>query len=161
MIDSYLAPTDLDEARRRIKSLAALRTRERGLSPNAEDAVLSLKNGSIVDQLNSVTAETVCVVADMMLWRADQRSIDALADALEPDRVLLFLEPTADLGWRRAVHRLGRRFWRIVLRHDFRADVPARLRDSGLVVTTTDRFGVGWRGVRTYVWGEAQHFPDK
>lgn len=161
MIDSYLAPLDLADARRRINTVASARCREQGVTADDNITVLRLRAGPVTTQLDGITADTVCVVADLALWRADKRSLDALAAALEPDRVLLFLEPTADLGWRSGLHRSGRLLWRLFLRHDFSADVPAQLREAGLVVTTTDRFGVGWRGLRSYVWGEARHFPNK
>jgi hypothetical protein len=160
MIDSYLAPTDLADARRRINTVASGRCREHEVDEDGT-TVLRLTTAPVSGQLNRIKPETVCVIADLVLWRTDQRSLNALAKALEPDRVLLFVEPTADLGWRAALHRFGRRLWRLFLRHDFEADVPAQLREAGLVVTTTDRFGLGWRGLRSYVWGEARHFPNK
>lgn len=160
MIDSYLAPTDLADARRRISTVAGASCREHQVSED-NNTVVRLASGPIGNQLDQIKPETVCVIADLVLWRTDQRSLNALAKALEPDRVLLFLEPTADLGWRAGLHRVGRRLFRLFLRHDFAADVPAQLREAGLVVTTTDRFGIGWRGLRSYVWGEARHFPNK
>ncbi len=108
-------------------------------------------------QWAAITAATPCVVADMVLWRLDEVSLRALADRLEPGASLVFLEPTADIGWRQALHRLLRLPFRLMLRHDFEADVPAALRAAGLVVTTTDRFNLGPGGIRSYVWGEAEH----
>ena len=149
---NYLAPTDLAHARRLVEAMVAVRCREHGAAVDGSEAVVRLRPGPLEAQLGQITAETVCVVADVVLWRADQSDLSALAEALGQDRSLLFIEPTADLGWRHRLHRLGRRLWRLRLRHDFSA---------GLVVTTTDRFGLGRRGIRTYVRGEAMNFPGK
>lgn len=104
-----------------------------------------------------ITGSTACVVTDMVLWRWDDVSLSKLAESLAPDRALLFLEPTADLGWRRIVHRLTKYLWRLTIGHDFHRDVPAALRQSGLTVSTVDRFESGPFGVRSYVWGKAEH----
>lgn len=160
MTDSYLAPEDLAAARRRINRLVAGRCRALGFEPSG-NAVVVLDRGPLAPQLEQIDGATVCVTADLVLWRVEQQDLDALADALRPDRTLLFLEPTADLGWRRFVHRFGRPLWRLRTGHHFETDVPAMLRAAGLVVTTTDRFAIGYRGVKTYVWGEARHFPGR
>ena len=161
MTDSYLAPEDLAAARRRINQLVGSRCRAIGLEPSSTGAVVVLEPGPLTPQLAQITGATACVTADFVLWRLGQSELDALAAALVPDRTLLFLEPTADLGWRRLIHRFGRPLWRLRLGHHFEADVPAMLRAAGLVVTTTDRFAIGGRGIKTYVWGEARHFPGK
>ncbi|MEM7323689.1 MAG: hypothetical protein AAF531_11445 [Actinomycetota bacterium] len=160
MTDAYLAPTDLTDARRRLEELVNRRGEQRGFSPDDPEAVVRLRPRSVDEQLRSLPTGTACVVADLALWRAEATSLRALADALHPDGTLLFIEPTADLGWRSALHRFGRPLWRLRFGHDFTADVPALLRAAGLIVTTTDRFGVGFRGLRSYVQGEARHFPN-
>jgi hypothetical protein len=95
------------------------------------------------------------------LWRWPPDRLTELSERLRPDRVLYFLEPTADLGWRRMVHTVGRPLWRARLGHDFSADVPAALRAAGLLVGTTDRFSLGPAGVRSYVWGRAEHLSRR
>ncbi len=153
MIDSYHAPIDLAEARQRVQAAANDRCVRLGRS---ESTIVRL-SGKRFDEQKVITAETAAVVADMVLWRWDDASLRALADRLPPGAALVFCEPTADLGWRRAVHRMAKNIWRVTLRHNFEADVPARLREAGLLVTTTDRFSIGPMGIRSYVWGQAEH----
>ncbi len=161
MMDSFVGPTDLAGARHRVEAAVAERCRKLDL-PTDEDggAVVRLTaKRSFASQQHLISADTACVVADLVLWRWNSSDLDGLAAALGPDAVLAFVEPTADLGWRRVLHRLARPLFRLVLGHHFQADVPAALRASGLVVTTTDRFGTGPLDLRSYVWGEARHFP--
>ena len=158
MADSYLAPTDLADARRMMGAMIAVRCREQGVAETDEGVVVRLRRGSIEAQLGQITDATVCIVADVALWAADRPGLQALAEAVRPGRFLLFVEPTADLGWRSRLHRSGGPLWRMRFGHDFSADVPAALRAVGLTVTTTDRFGLGRRGIRTYVRGEAMTF---
>lgn len=152
MTDSYLGPTDLADARRRIEDAAARRGRVGGAE---NGTVVRLQGRWAEDRMWSLESDVRCVVADMALWSADVSSLEALADGLAPGGTLLFLEPTADLGWRSVLHRFGSRLWRLRYGHHFETDVPAQLRAAGFVVTTTDRFGLGPRGIRSYVWGEA------
>ena len=164
MIDSYLAPTDLAAARRRVLAVVETRCRRSGFAPGpsggwADDAVLTLDPGPVGPQLARISPTTTAVVAELVLWRWAPDAVGDLAKRMEPGTALVFLEPTADLGWRRLVHRLGRVALRVRYGHDFEADVPAALRAAGLVVTTTDRFGLGPMGIRSYVWGVAEHFP--
>jgi hypothetical protein len=133
MTDSYLPPTGLAQARARLSGLAA----------DVESAKV--------------------ITTDVDLWRRTQPELEALSQQLKPGQVLLFLEPTAELGWRRVLHRYGRAFIQLALRHNFEADVPARLRAAGLTVTTTIRFSTGPLGWRSYVLGRAEHIvarPD-
>ncbi len=153
MIDSYRAPVDLAEARER--ALAA--ARERCDRLGRTDAAIVRLSGKRFSQSKVITSETGAVVADMVLWCWDDASLEALADRLPPGAALVFCEPTADLGWRRAIHRMAKNIWRLALRHNFESDVPARLRAAGLLVTTTDRFSIGPMGTRSYVWGQAEH----
>lgn len=164
MIDSYLAPEDLGSARQRLQEALQARRRSgsgpasgRQAPSEAEGTVVSLGRGSFAAQRGGLPHDATFVLADMVLWRWDEDSLLALADWLQPGMVLFFLEPTAELGWRRALHRLARLPIRLLLRHHFEADVPASLRAAGLVVTTVDRFSVGSAGWRSYVWGAAEH----
>ncbi|MDH3681085.1 MAG: hypothetical protein OEV40_14195 [Acidimicrobiia bacterium] len=77
----------------------------------------------------------------------------------ERRRRLLFVEPTAGLGWRRVVQLAAGPLLRRRLGHDFRRDVPVALRRAGFAIDTLDRFGVGLGGVRTYVRGVAAADP--
>ena len=113
---------------------------------------------SLAADIDRISVDTVCVLADFVLWQQDRATLARLADALRPDKVLLFVEPTAELGWRRALHRVTRRLSTMVPGYNFECDVPAELRAAGLVVTTTDRFSTGPAGIASYVWGQAQHF---
>ncbi|MGI9612918.1 MAG: hypothetical protein ACR2QO_08425 [Acidimicrobiales bacterium] len=158
MTDSFLAPADLGSARRRLAAVARAHCRKLGLEDRLDQrAVVELTGRPFAAQQHLVTAETACVMADMVLWRWDADTLAALADRLGPDAALLFLEPTADIGWRQAAHRLARPLWRLALRHDFETDVPVSLRTAGLTVSTADRFGLGPAGIRSYVWGLAEH----
>lgn len=89
------------------------------------------------------------VGSEMVLWRWPSAALAELS-ALLRDRggLLVFIEPTAGLGWRRAMQLLGRKYHR---------DVPAELRAAGFSVTTQVRLRHGFIG--TYVRGEARHFP--
>lgn len=163
MTDSYLAPEDLAAARHRLQqTLQARRSSgsvsgRQAASEMIDESVVSLGRGSFASQRDGLPGDAVFVMADMVLWRWDEDSLQALADWLQPGMVLFFLEPTAELGWRRALHRLARGPIRLLLRHNFEADVPASLRAAGLLVTTADRFSVGPAGWRSYVWGAAEH----
>ena len=149
MIDSLQPPADLGAARARL--------RHQAVSEAAIDgrAITYLRPGDHPD----VPPGAGVVVADMVLWQVAPADLRTMATALDR-RVLLFLEPTAELGWRRLVHRVGRRWWRRRLGHHFECDVPAELRAAGLAVTEIDRFGVGPRQVRSYVLGRAEHIRN-
>jgi hypothetical protein len=163
MIDSYEAPANLAEARKKAEAVVAGRQAghgvdagERGaLASNDDQTVVTLK-GKRFDQTSSLDGAEV-VIADLVLWRWDEASVRSLAKQLPPGALLVFVEPTADLGWRRGVHRMTKNLWWAALRHNFESDVPARLRAAGLLVTTTDRFSVGPAGIKSYVWGIAEH----
>ena len=168
MTDSYMAPTDLADARAKMARMVDGRCRAVDADPAGEGVVVTLVPGPLASQRHLITDRTVVVVADLVLWRWSSAELQALADALsEPDlsgpptRSLVFLEPTADLGWRRAVHRIGAPVWRRTVGHDFEADVPAIIRSTGLVVTTQDRFGLGPSEARSYVRGEARQYRNR
>lgn len=143
MFDSLDAPDDLGSARARVLAAAE---RLAGTGPIARLGP---------DRETWSFGDAVVVVADGILWQADQGELAALAAALGPDRFLVFLEPTADLGWRQRVNGLGRSLWRRRLGHDFDTDVPAVLRSAGLEVLDLRRFGVGRRQLRSYAMGRA------
>ncbi len=163
MTDSYLAPTDLAVARRRVQAVVDARCSRSGIEQGRAGAsghgdVLTLDHGPAGPQLARLTPMTAAVVAEFVLWRWSPEALADLSVGIGPDTTLVFLEPTADLGWRRLLHRVARPALRRRYGHDFEVDVPAALRAAGLVVTTTDRFGLGPMGVRSYVWGVAEHF---
>lgn len=90
----------------------------------------------------------VVVASDLRLWRWPEASLPRLSAVLrERDGLLVFIEPTAGLGWRRALQLAGKRY---------RRDLPAELRAAGFTVTTQVRLWNGPYG--TYVRGEARHF---
>ena len=101
------------------------------------------------------------VVADAVLWRASTAQLRSLSRAIGPEQVLLFLEPTRELGWRRALHRAARPLWRRLTGHDFERDLPADLRAAGLEVTELTRFGTGPRQVWSYALGRAEHIRGR
>ncbi|MEM7276214.1 MAG: hypothetical protein AAF547_24280 [Actinomycetota bacterium] len=165
MTDSYLAPADLAAARARAHLAAAARCGAAGADPAEPGVVVELSAAPFDRQRERVTERTVVLMADAVLWRwtADDRAQLAavLAEPVVgevPVRSLVFVEPTAGLGWRRLAQRLGRPLWRRRLGHDFECDVPAALRAAGLVVTTQDRFDLGPTGIRSHVWGEARRY---
>jgi hypothetical protein len=151
MFDRLDAPADLGSARAR---LAAEAERRAGSA-----TVHHL--GASAGWSDPGLAEAGVVVADSVLWQASEAQLAALAAALGPERSLLFLEPTADLGWRRLVHRIGRTVWRRVAGHDFETDVPVRLRGAGLEVVDVRRFGVGRGQLRSYAIGRAIGFSSR
>lgn len=139
-----------------MRRLASERCRRLGVDPATPGAIVELERRPLVRQSHRLTASTAAVVADMVLWRWDRPTLEALADLLAPEAVLVFVEPTAELGWRRVVHRVTAQPTRLVRRRHFNADVPANLRTSGLVVTTLDRFSLGPAGLGSYAWGQAE-----
>ncbi|MEM9561704.1 MAG: hypothetical protein AAGA93_03735 [Actinomycetota bacterium] len=145
-------PADLGTARARLRSLAVEGARG--------GAVLHLGGGIDPVTDSAVTgsgdAGPGAVVADTVLWRTGRADLRRLAASLTPERPLYFLEPAAELGWRRLVHRIGRPGWRRLAGHHFEFDVPVELRVVGLVVTDLVRFGVGPAGVRSYAMGRAE-----
>jgi len=158
MIDTLQAPADLGTARARLHDLAR---------PGADRGPLvrlgrpgsgsGRADGPGGGDWPDLPAGTGAVVADLVLWRAGRANLRTLSAALDRDQVLVFLEPTAEVGWRRLVQRLGRGLWRRLAGHDFECDVPAELRAAGLEVTELDRFGIGRLGVRSYALGRAEH----
>lgn len=84
----------------------------------------------------------------MVLWQWPEASVRSLSELLCRRRgLLVFIEPTAGVGLRRALQLPVRRY---------RRDLPAELRANGLSVTTQVRLRHGLIG--TYVRGEARHF---
>ncbi|MGH1487859.1 MAG: hypothetical protein ACRBK7_00445 [Acidimicrobiales bacterium] len=144
MTDSYLAPASLAAARTRLQAMAG-----------SESVQLTAR--PFETQGFKISASVDTVSADMVLWRWDRQSLEVLSKQLKPGTILVFLEPTAELGWRRVLHRYGRPVIRTLLRHHFETDVPAELRRAGLMVTTTIRFSTGPAGFRSYVLGRAEH----
>ncbi len=147
-LHTYLAPADLAEARSRLDRLVDERCLRLGVDRDDPGVVVELARRPLVDQVDQVTVDTAVVVADLVLWRWEQQVLDVLAELIGPRTALVFLEPTADIGWRHQVHRLSR---------VFRRDIPAALRAAGLTVSTVDRFSIGPAGIRSYVWGQAEH----
>jgi hypothetical protein len=116
--------------------------------------------GSVDEQLAAVANQgrRPVVGSDLVLWAwppSDLRRLSAAVEATEG--IVVFVEPTAGLGVRRALQRAGRRWFRRRLGHDFESDVPAALRAAGFIVTTQVRLRHG--PVADYVRGEARHFP--
>lgn len=131
-----------DQVGRRVEEQAAERTVEAHwigvVDPVAElEAIRRLGRGAVVG-------------SEMALWRWPTVALTHLSDLVrELDGVIVFIEPTAGLGWRRLIQLLGRRY---------RRDIPAELRAAGFIVTTQVRLRNG--GYGTYVRGEAQHFAS-
>jgi hypothetical protein len=150
MIDSLQAPTDLGTARARLRDLATAAAVGGG-------TVAHLQAGARPD----IPDRAGVVVADMVLWQAGGADLRALSAWLGPDGVLVFLEPTAELGWRRLAHRLTRGLCRRFTGHDFERDLPASLRSAGLEVTELDRFGIGPLGLGSYALGRAEHIRSE
>ncbi|MGF1598616.1 MAG: hypothetical protein ACFCVK_17095 [Acidimicrobiales bacterium] len=102
------------------------------------------------------TDPDAAVLAVTVLWSPAWSSADlgALAARLGPGR-LLFVEPTAGLGWRRVLQRALAPVFRRLLGHDFDRDVPAELRRAGFLVTAVDRFHTDRAGILSYAYGEA------
>lgn len=115
--------------------------------------VIWLQAGSPTGDLELVAngGTGVVVGSDSSLWRWSAASLRRMSDLLrERDGLLVFVEPTAGLGWRRLLQLTGTRY---------RRDIPAELRAAGFSVTTQVRLRHGLIG--TYVRGEARHFDGK
>lgn len=140
-----------DQEGRLVQARAQVRSRVAAQVADRPDAVaMWLGAGSSARDLELVArAGTGLIVgSDLELWRWPPVSLRRLSEALRERRgLLVFLEPTADWGWRRPVQLLGRRY---------RRDIPADLRAAGFSVTTQVRLRHGVIG--TYVRGEARHY---
>lgn len=146
-------PTSRAAARQWLGQLVAV--------PSDEVVVLDPSGVRSLVELESASDKVRYIMSDCALWSWPSGAVARLAEVLErsdPDkpRRLLFLEPTAGLGWRDRIQRLIPRFWRRRYGHEFGRDIPAELRSHGLTVTTTVRFREG--RVRHYVVGEARHY---
>ncbi len=113
-------------------------------------------DGAASRPLDVIADHTACVIAELLLWSWPQSAVDELAERLNPGRVLFFVEPTADVGWRQASHVLGRKWSRARFGYEFSRDVPSAIRASGLIVGDLDRIGLGPVSLRSYVWGRAE-----
>ncbi len=151
MFGSLHPPADLASARARLLAVSEALTAD-ALDPARSILHLDRRPGP---GWGHVEAGVQVVVADLVLWAAPLSHLRALTQALGPERSLLFLEPTAEVGWRGAAHRVGRSLWRTGYGHDFASDVPAQLRQAGLMVTDLNRFGVGPAGIRCFVMARA------
>lgn len=156
-IADHRAPTDLASVVARVRVDAA----GEAVPLAGEPEIVVTLGAEPAPSLDRITAGTACVVAELVLWRWPLEALIELAARLRPDRVLYFVEPTADLGWRQAFHVAGRRWCQGRWGHHFLSDVPAALRATGLVLTTADRFTLGPLGVRSYVWGRAEHIEGQ
>jgi hypothetical protein len=110
-------------------------------------------------QINKIAAmgPKPVVGSDMVLWTWPPAELAGLSTALEETGgILVFLEPTAGLGLRRAAQLAAGRLLRRTRGHDYRRDIPAELRAAGFIVTTQVR--LRHRLVGDYVRGEARHF---
>lgn len=149
MADDVTPPWDqeaaVDQARRQVVSRVGEQASGRGVEPywlrgtdvDGELAAIERLGGGVV------------VGSEMTLWRWPSGALTRLSAQLRiQDGVLIFLEPTAGLGLRRAAQLLRRRY---------RRDIPADLRSAGFIVTTQIRMHHGV--VADYVRGEARHFP--
>lgn len=131
-----------DQVRRRVEEQAARRNVAArwigGVDPAAElDTIRGLGRGVVVG-------------SEMALWRWSPDALARLCELVrELDGLLVFIEPTAGLGWRRLLQLPGRRY---------RRDIPAELRAAGFIVTTQVRLRHG--GYGTYVRGEARHIAS-
>ena len=97
------------------------------------------------------------VGSDMVLWTWPPAALADLSAAVEEaGGIVVFLEPTAGLGLRRAAQIAAGGLFRRTRAHDYRRDIPAELRAAGFIVTTQVRLRN--RVVGDYVRGEARHF---
>ncbi len=134
---------------------------QRLVVPSDDVVVLHASGARSLAELEPAADRVRDVVADCVLWSWPSAYLAQLARILEASerdgwQRLLFLEPTAGLGWRDRIQRRNAGFWHRRYGHDFRRDIPAELRSHGLTVTTTVRFREG--PVRHYVVGEARHY---
>lgn len=146
---------DLTEARRQVGARAAMR------SDGYQGSPLRLASGDPQRCLAEIDGydpdHGPVVLSDTVLWQWPDWALHRLSDLLlARGGILVFVEPTAGLAIRRVGQRLGRRWLRRRLGHDFERDIPADLRAAGFVVTTQVRLRHGRVG--DYVRGEARHF---
>ncbi len=134
----------LTEARRQVRERVVDQAARRGVAPHWLTGADPAAEIHLIDGLGAKAV----VGSDLSLWRWPTAALEALSRQLRDRRgLLVFIEPTAGVGWRRAFQLTGRRY---------RLDIPAELRASGFSVTTQMRLRHGPIG--TYVRGEAQHF---
>jgi hypothetical protein len=156
VIPSLAPPADLAAARARLGDLAAHDPTGAPVTHLAR-----LADPVVGPDWPALPDGPVVAVADGVLADAGLANLRRLARTLGPDRVLWYLEPTADVGWRRAVQLAGRPLWRGLTGHSFDADIPWLLRSVGLQLTDIDRFGVGPGGLCSYVLGRAVRHPER
>ncbi len=97
--------------------------------------------------------------SDTALWRWTPKQLGHLSDFLkQADGDLVFVEPTAGLGLRRAIQLAAGPAFKRLRGHNYRRDVPAELRAAGFIVTTQVR--LRHRFVGDFVRGEARHFDE-
>lgn len=159
VFDTLQAPPDLATARARLQALVEVMVDEISGASTAPGPVqhLDRPGGAGTDRWPAIDPTAPVVVADGVLWQATGAQLAALSASLRRGQVLVFLEPTAEIGWRRTVQRVGRPLWRRLSGHHFDTDVPEDLRRAGLQVTDLNRFGVGPAELRSYALGRAEH----
>jgi len=148
MADDVTPPWDQETTLERARDQVVRRVDEQATSRGVDRHWLS--GDDLTVQLAAIErlGGGAVVGSDMVLWRWSPAALNQLSAQLRRrDGLLVYLEPTAGLGLRRAMQLLGRRY---------RQDVPAALRGAGLIVTTQVRLRHGVIG--TFVRGEARHF---
>lgn len=137
---------------------------QRVVVPSDDVVVLGPSGTRSLAELEAVAGRVRAIVADTVLWSWSSGQWSQVAEVIRrsgpnsPIR-LLFLEPTAGLGWRDRIQRIDPGLLRRRHGHDFGRDIPAELRCHGLTVTSAIRFREG--PVRHYVVGEARHYEHR
>ncbi len=149
-------PADLAVARARLRALeTGPDVVAFGSTPSESDRFHLTAPRSSAERWPALPAEAQVIMADLVLWRLDEAEMATLAQAVGR-RPLVFLEPVGEVGWRSVAQRATRSWSTWVRGHHYVNDVPAALRQAGLVVTDINRFGLGPFDTRTYAIGRAQ-----
>jgi len=148
MTDDFTPPWDQETTLERARSQIRVRVDERAAIGGRPTLWLAGYDvTSTLAAIERLGADPV-IGSEMALWRWPTTGLTRLSELLRRRHgLLVFLEPTAGLGLRRAMQLPVRRF---------RRDVPAELRSAGFSVTTQVRLRHGLVG--NYVRGEARHF---
>ena len=111
------------------------------------------------DEVPAGDLSTVVFVAELCLPHWTPSALAALAERLRPEGRLLFVEPVCGTGFAYALQRMFNPAAQARWGYGFSRDIPAELRQTGLTVTSVDRFFVDpVPTVFTFAAGDARFY---